>query len=61
MRVSMLLKHFQNLLERIKTFGIKVIIVAPGSISTPIWQTVKKQKEQNKFGKTKYSIPFKEF
>ena len=49
----------ESLRRELKPFGIKVIIVAPGSISTPIWQTVKKQKEQNKFGKTKYSVPFK--
>ena len=49
----------ESLRRELKPFGIKVIIVAPGSISTPNWQTVKKQKEQDKFGKTKYSVPFK--
>ena len=49
----------ESLRRELKPFGIKVIIVAPGSVSTPIWQTVKKQKEQNKFVKTKYSVPFK--
>ena len=49
----------ESLRRELKPYGIKVIIVAPGSVSTPIWKEVKKQKEQNKYYKTKYGISFK--
>jgi len=49
----------ESLRRELKPYGIKVIIVAPGSVSTPIWKEVEKQKEQNKYYKTKYGIPFK--
>ena len=49
----------ESLRRELKPYGIKVIIVAPGSISTPIWKTVKEQKDQNKYYKTKYAMPFK--
>ena len=49
----------ESLRRELKPYGIKVIIVAPGSVSTPIWKEVEKQKEQNKYNKTKYGIPFK--
>ena len=49
----------ESLRRELKPYGIKVIIVAPGSVSTPIWKEVKKQKDQNKYNKTKYGISFK--
>ena len=49
----------ESLRRELKPYGVKVIIVAPGSVSTPIWQVVKKQKDLNKYYKTKYEIPFK--
>ena len=49
----------ESLRRELKPYGIKVIIVAPGSVSTPIWKEVKKQKDQNKYHKTKYGISFK--
>ena len=49
----------ESLRRELKPYGIKVIIVAPGSVSTPIWKEVKKQKEQNKYHKTKYRTSFK--
>ena len=49
----------ESLRRELKPYGIKVIIVAPGSVSTPIWKEVEKQKEQNKYYKTKYGISFK--
>ena len=49
----------ESLRRELKPYGIKVIIVAPGSVSTPIWNTVKNQKNQNKFHQTKYELPFK--
>ena len=49
----------ESLRRELKAYGIKVIIVAPGSVSTPIWKEVKKQKDQNKYNKTKYGISFK--
>ena len=49
----------ESLRRELKPYRIKVIIVAPGSVSTPIWKEVKKQKEQNKYHKTKYGISFK--
>ena len=49
----------ESLRRELKPYGIKVIIVAPGSVSTPIWKEVKKQKDQNKYHKTKYGNSFK--
>ena len=49
----------ESLRRELKPYRIKVIIVAPGSVSTPIWKEVKKQKDQNKYHKTKYGISFK--
>ena len=49
----------ESLRRELKPYQIKVIIVAPGSVSTPIWKEVKKQKDQNKYHKTKYGISFK--
>ena len=49
----------ESLRRELKPYRIKVIIVAPGSVSTPIWKEVKKQKDQNKYCKTKYGISFK--
>ena len=49
----------ESLRRELKPYGIKVIIVAPGSVSTPIWKEVKKQKDQNKYNETKYGISFK--
>ena len=49
----------ESLRRELKPYGIKVVIVAPGSVSTPIWKEVKKQKDQNKYYNTKYAIPFK--
>ena len=49
----------ESLRRELKPYRIKVIIVAPGSVSTPIWKEVKKQKDQNKYHKTKYAILFK--
>ena len=49
----------ESLRRELKPYGIKVIIVAPGSVSTPIWKEVEKQKDQNTFDKTKYVISFK--
>ena len=49
----------ESLRRELKPYGIKVIIVAPGSVSTPIWKEVKKQKDQNRYHKTKYGISFK--
>ena len=49
----------ESLRRELKPYGIKVIIVAPGSVSTPIWKEVKKQKDQNKYHKTRYGILFK--
>jgi len=49
----------ESLRRELKPYGIKVIIVAPGSVSTPIWKEVEKQKDQNKYYKTKYGISFK--
>ena len=49
----------ESLRRELKPYRIKVIIVAPGSVSTPIWKEVKKQKDQNKYHKTKYGILFK--
>ena len=48
----------ESLRRELKPYRIKVIIVAPGSVSTPIWKEVKKQKDQNKYHKTKYGILF---
>ena len=48
-----------SLRRELKPYRIKVIIVAPGSVSTPIWKEVKKQKDQNRYYKTKYGISFK--
>ena len=49
----------ESLRRELKPYRIKVIIVAPGSVSTPIWKEVKKQKDQNKYHKTRYGILFK--
>ena len=49
----------ESLRRELKPYRIKVIIVAPGSVSTPIWKEVKKQKDQNKYHETKYGILFK--
>ena len=49
----------ESLRRELKPYRIKVIIVAPGSVSTPIWKEVKKQKDQNKYHKTKYGNSFK--
>ena len=49
----------ESLRRELKPYRIKVIIVAPGSVSTPIWKEVKKQRDQNKYHKTKYGISFK--
>ena len=49
----------ESLRRELKHYRIKVIIVAPGSVSTPIWKEVKKQKDQNKYHKTRYGILFK--
>ena len=49
----------ESLRRELKPYRIKVIIVAPGSVSTPIWKEVKKQKDQNKYHKTKYGVSFK--
>ena len=49
----------ESLRRELKPYRIKVIIIAPGSVSTPIWKEVKKQKDQNKYHKTKYGISFK--
>ena len=49
----------ESLRRELKPYRIKVIIVAPGSVSTPIWKEVKKQKDQNKYHNTKYGISFK--
>mgnify|MGYP001456188749 FL=1 len=49
----------ESLRRELKPYRIKVIIVAPGSVSTPIWKEVKKQKDQNRYYKTKYGISFK--
>ena len=49
----------ESLRRELKPYGIKVIIVAPGSVSTPIWKEVKKQKDQNKYYKTKYATSFR--
>ena len=49
----------ESLRRELKPYGIKVIIVAPGSVSTPIWKEVKKQKDQNRYYKTKYGISFR--
>ena len=49
----------ESLRRELKPYRIKVIIVAPGSVSTPIWKEVKKQKDQNRYYKTKYGISFR--
>ena len=49
----------ESLRRELKPYRIKVIIVAPGSVSTPNWKEVKKQKDQNKYHNTKYGISFK--
>ena len=49
----------ESLRRELKPYRIKVIIVAPGSVSTPIWKEVKKHKDKNKYHKTKYGILFK--
>ncbi len=49
----------ESLRRELKPYRIKVIIVAPGSVSTPIWKEVKKQKDQNRYSKTKYGISFR--
>ena len=49
----------ESLWRELKPYRIKVIIVAPCSVSTPIWKEVKKQKDRNKYHKTKYGISFK--
>ena len=49
----------ESLRRELKPYRIKVIIVAPGSVSTPIWKEVKKQKDQNRYHKTKYGISFR--
>ena len=37
----------ESLRRELKPYRIKVIIVAPGSVSTPIWKEVEKQKARN--------------
>ena len=48
----------ESLRRELRLFGIKVIIVAPGSVSTPIWNTVKTHKNNMSFSRTAYSLPF---
>lgn len=48
----------ESLRRELKIFGIKVVIVAPGSVSTPIWETLKTHSKNEKTSNTEYHIPF---
>ena len=49
----------ESLRRELKIFGIKVIIVAPGSISTPIWEALKTHSKNEETSGTEYHVPFK--
>jgi len=48
----------ESIRRELKPYGIKVIIVAPGSISTPIWNTLKGHVGNMNFSDTEYHTPF---
>ena len=48
----------ESLRRELKPYAIKVIIVAPGSISTPIWNTLKNHIGNTSFSETEYHLPF---
>ncbi len=48
----------ESLRRELKPYGIKVIIVAPGSISTPIWNALKNHIGSMSFSDTEYHVPF---
>jgi len=48
----------ESLRRELKSYGIKVVIVAPGSISTPIWNTLKNHIGNASFSDTEYHVSF---
>ncbi len=49
----------ESLRRELRVYGIKVVIVAPGSISTPIWTTLRNHLNNTSCSGTEYYRPFK--
>jgi len=49
----------ETLRRELRLFGIKVVIVSPGAVSTPIWGKVDYNDQSQKYKDTKYYFSFK--
>ena len=49
----------ESLKRELGLFGIKVVVISPGAVSTPIWNKVNYQEELEKYKETQYNLPYK--
>ena len=49
----------ESLRRELSLFGIKVVVVAPGAVSTPIWNKVNYNEQLSKYKKTEYLNSYK--